>query len=44
MSKKLPINGFKWLDNDKINEKFISVLKNYTTYVVIYRSYLKEWK
>ena len=26
MSKKLPINGFKWLDNDKINEKFI---KNY---------------
>ena len=44
MSKKLPINGFKWLDSDKINEKFISVLKNYTTYVVIYRSYLKEWK
>ena len=26
MSTKLPINGFKWLDNDKINEKFI---KNY---------------
>ena len=26
MSKKLPINGFKWLDNDKINKKFI---KNY---------------
>ena len=31
MSKKLPINGFKWLDNDKtakhvINEEFI---KNY---------------
>ena len=26
MSKKLPVNGFKWLDNDKINEKFI---KNY---------------
>ena len=26
MSKKLPVNGFKWLDSDKINEKFI---KNY---------------
>ena len=20
MSKKLPVNGFKWLDSDKINE------------------------
>ena len=27
MSKKLPVNGFKWLDNDKINEEFI---KNYS--------------
>ena len=26
MSKKLPVNGFKWLDSDKINEYFI---KNY---------------
>ena len=26
MSKKLPVNGFKWLDNDELNEKFI---KNY---------------
>ena len=26
MSKKLPVNGFKWLDNDVINEEF---LKNY---------------
>ena len=26
MSKKLAVNGFKWLDNDKINEEFI---KNY---------------
>ena len=26
MSKKLPVNGFKWTDNNKINEKFI---KNY---------------
>ena len=26
MSKKLPVNGFKWLNNDKINEEFI---KNY---------------
>ena len=23
MSKKLPVNGFKWLDSDKINEDFI---------------------
>ena len=67
MSKKLPVNGFKWLDNDKtaepsaknvINEEFIknysendkkgyilevelSILKQCTTYIVIYRSYLK---
>ena len=26
MSKKLPVNGFKWLDSNKINEEFI---KNY---------------
>ena len=26
MSKKLPVNEFKWTDNDKINEEFI---KNY---------------
>ena len=26
MSKKLPVNGFKWADNNKINEEFI---KNY---------------
>ena len=26
MSKKLPVNGFKWTDNDEINEEFI---KNY---------------
>ena len=26
MSKKLPVNGFQWLDNDEINEEFI---KNY---------------
>ena len=26
MSKKLPVNGFRWLDSDKINEEFI---KNY---------------
>ena len=26
MSKKLPVNGFKWLDNGEINEEFI---KNY---------------
>ena len=26
MSKKLPVNGFKWTDNNKINEEFI---KNY---------------
>ena len=26
MSKKLPVNGFKWIDNNEINEEFI---KNY---------------
>ena len=26
MSKKLPVNEFKWLNNNKINEEFI---KNY---------------
>ena len=26
MSKKLPVNGFKWIDNNEINEEF---LKNY---------------
>ena len=26
MSKKLPLNGFKWTDSDEINEEFI---KNY---------------
>ena len=26
MSEKLPVNGFKWLDSDKINEELI---KNY---------------
>ena len=26
MSKKLPVNGFKWTDSDKINQEFI---KNY---------------
>ena len=60
MSKELPVNGFKWIDNNEINEDFIknydenneviflklmlSILKNYTNYIVIYRSYLKEWK
>ena len=29
MSKKLPVNGFKWLDSNKINEDFI---KNYKEY------------
>ena len=23
MSKKIPVNGFKWADNDKVNEEFI---------------------
>ena len=27
MSKKLPVNGFKWADNDKINEEFIKKLQ-----------------
>ena len=61
MSKKLPVNGFKWIDNNEINEDFIknmmkimikviflklmlNIQKDYTNYIVIYRSYLKEWK
>ena len=64
MSKKLPVNGFKWLDSDKINEineEFIKkynendnkgyifqvdvkIQKDYTNYIVIYRSYQNEWK
>ena len=45
MSKKLPVNGFKWLDNDKINEEFI---KNYNEndkkgYILeVYVKYPKE--
>ena len=27
MSKKLAVNGFKWTDNDKINEEFIKKLQ-----------------
>ena len=29
MSKKLPVNGFKWLDSDKINEINEEFIKNY---------------
>ena len=29
MSKKLPVNGFKWLDSDKINEINDDFIKNY---------------
>ena len=29
MSKKLPVNGFKWLDSDKINEINKDFIKNY---------------
>ena len=29
MSKKLPVNGFKWLDSDKINETNEDFIKNY---------------
>ena len=25
MSKKLPVNGFKWIDNNIINEEFIKI-------------------
>ena len=33
-------------NNDKgyIFEVEVNILKNYTNYIVIYRSYLKEWK
>ena len=61
MSKKLPVNGFKWIDNNEINEDLIknydkkmikviflrlmlNIQKDYTNYIVIYRSCLKEWK
>ena len=27
MAKKLPVNGFKWIDNNEISEEFI---KNYS--------------
>ena len=26
MSKKLPVNGFKWTDSDEINEEFIKII------------------
>ena len=29
MSKKLPVNGFKWLDSNKINEVNEDFIKNY---------------
>ena len=29
MSKKLPVNGFKWLDSDKINEINENFIKTY---------------
>ena len=29
MSKKLPVNGFKWLDSNKINEINEDFIKNY---------------
>ena len=29
MSKKLPLNGFRWLDSDEINEINEEVIKNY---------------
>ena len=29
MSQKLPVNGFKWLDSDKINEINEEFIKNY---------------
>ena len=57
MSKKLPVNGFKWLDSHKINEinedfiknydenndkGYMNIQKDYTNYIVIYRSYQNE--
>ena len=29
MSKKLPVNGFRWLDSDEINEINKEFIKNY---------------
>ena len=66
MVGRLPVNGFKWIDNNEtaepvINEDFIKNYdennnkgyifeddvkypKDYTAYIVIYRSYQNEWK
>ena len=48
MSKKLPVNGFKWIDNNETAELFLKLMLNiqrdYTNYLVIYRSYQNEWK
>ena len=34
MSKKLPVNGFKWLDSDKINEINEEFIKNYNETII----------
>ena len=36
LSKKLPVNGFKWLDSNKINEDFIKTYdeNNDTGYIL----------
>ena len=44
MSKKLPVNEFKWLDSDKINEINEDFVKNYNENTVIYRAYQNERK
>ena len=41
MSKKLPVNGFKWLDSDKINEINEDFIKNYDENND--KGYILEW-
>ena len=42
MSQKLPVNGFKWLDSDKINAINEAFIKNYDENNDIYKGYILE--
>ena len=55
ISKKLPVNGFKWTDNNEtagpvimikviFSKLILNIQKDDTNYIVIYRSYQNEWK
>ena len=34
MSQKLPVNGFKWIDSNEINEEFIKIIMRITKKVM----------